>query len=127
MKRSRRRNCNTVNAASLARWIVMTAFLALAGLSYVYLTLQLYHLGERRKAVENELTSLRSQNDVATGQIQAFTSRSALQRRLKEGYLKMIPISEANSLRPTTPPRTPDEHTTQPVVNPSAEPRIQTA
>jgi hypothetical protein len=54
-----------VNAASLARWIVMTVFLALAGLAYVYLTLQLYHLGERRKAVENELASLRTQNDVA--------------------------------------------------------------
>ncbi len=38
----------------------MTAFLALAGLSYVYLTLQLYHLGERRKAVENELGNLHS-------------------------------------------------------------------
>src|SRR6266536_2368801 len=120
MNRSHRRNCNTVNAASLARWIVMTAFLALAGLSYVYLTLQLYHLGERRKAVENELTSLRSQNDVATGQIQAFTSRSALQRRLKEGYLKMIPIYEANIVRLTIPPRSPDEDTIQPVVNPSA-------
>ena len=69
MNRSRRRNCNTVNAASLARWIVMTAFLALAGLAYVYLTLQLYHLGERRKAVENELATLHTQNDVAAGQI----------------------------------------------------------
>jgi hypothetical protein len=120
MNRSRQRNCNTVNAASLARWIVMTAFLALAGLSYVYLTLQLYHLGERRKAVENELISLRTQNDVATAQIAAFTSRSALQRRLKEGYLKMIPISEANIVRLTIPPRSPDEDTIQPVVNPSA-------
>ena len=85
MNRSRRRNCNTVNAASLARWIVMTVFLALAGLAYVYLTLQLYHLGERRKAVENELASLRTQNDVAAGQIAALASRTALQRRLKEG------------------------------------------
>jgi hypothetical protein len=119
MNRSRQRNCNTVNAASLARWIVMTAFLALAGLSYVYLTLQLYHLGERRKAVENELISLRTQNDVATAQIAAFTSRSALQRRLKEGYLKMIPISEANIVRLTIPPRSPDEDTIQPVANPS--------
>jgi len=42
MNRSRRKNWNAVNAASLARWIVVTAFLALAGLSYVYLTLQLY-------------------------------------------------------------------------------------
>jgi hypothetical protein len=120
MNRSRQRNSNTVNAASLARWIVMTAFLALAGLSYVYLTLQLYDLGERRKTVEKELISLRTQNDVASAQIAAFTSRSALQRRLKEGYLKMIPISEANIVRLTIPPRSPDEDTIQPVVNPSA-------
>jgi hypothetical protein len=120
MNRSHRRNCNTVNAASLARWIVMTAFLALAGLSYVYLTLQLYHLGERKKAAENELISLRTQNDIASAQIAALTSRSALQRRLKEGYLKMIPISDAHIVRLTIPPRSPDEDTIQPVVNPSA-------
>ena len=119
MKRSRRRNHNTVNAASLARWIAMTAFLALAGLSYVYLTVQLYHLGERRKAVETELVSLHTQNDVASGQIEALISRSALQRRLKEGYLKMVPISEANIVRLTIPPRS-DEDAIQPVVNPSA-------
>ena len=119
MKRSRRRNWNAVNAASLARWIVVTVFLALVGLSYVYLTLQLYHLGERRKAVENELVSLRTQNDVAGVQIAALTSRSALQRRLKEGYLKMVPISENNIVRLTIPARAADEDAIQPVVNPS--------
>ena len=51
----------------------MTAFLAVAGLSYVYLTLQLYHLGERRKAVEDELVSLRTKNDEASVQIEALT------------------------------------------------------
>jgi hypothetical protein len=120
MNRSRRRNCNAVNAASLARWIVVTAFLALAGLSYVYLTLQLYHLGERRKAVEDELVRLRTQNAFDSTQIQALTSRSALQRRLKEGYLKMVPISEANIVRLTIPPRSAEEDAIQPVVNPSA-------
>jgi len=119
MNRSRRRNCNAVNAASLARWIVVTAFLALAGLSYVYLTLQLYHLGERRKAIENELASLRTQNDVTNAQIAALTSRSALQRRLKEGYLKMIPISENNIVRLTIPARSAEENAIQPVANPS--------
>jgi hypothetical protein len=119
MNRSRRRNCNAVNAASLARWIVMTAFLAVAGLSYVYLTLQLYHLGEHRKAIENELVTLRAQNDIASGQITALTSRSALQRRLKEGYLTMIPISEANIVRLTIPARSTDEDAIQPVANPS--------
>ncbi len=118
MNRSRRRNCNTVNAASLARWIVMTAFLAMAGLAYVYLTLQLYHLGERRKAVENELVSLRTQNDVAAGQIATLTSRSALQRRVKDGYLKMIPVSESKIVRLTMPMRSADEETIRPVANP---------
>jgi len=119
MNRSRRRNWNAVNAASLARWIVVTAFLALAGLSYVYLTLQIYHLGERKKAIENELASLRTQNDVASAQIAALTSRSALQRRLKEGYLKMIPISESSIVRLTIPARSAEENAIQPVANPA--------
>jgi len=119
MNRSRRKNCNSVNAASLARWIVVTAFLALAGLGYVYLTLQLYHLGDRRKAAENELATLRTQTDIASAQIAALTSRSALQRRLKEGYLKMLPISEGNIVRLTIPARSADENAIQPVANPS--------
>jgi hypothetical protein len=119
MKRSSRRNHNAVNAASLARWIVMTAFLALAGLSYVYLTVQLYYLGERRKAVEDELVSLRIKNHEASAQIENLTSRSALQHRLKEGYLKMVPISEANIVRLTIAPLSADEDAIQPVNNPS--------
>src|SRR5438270_13595535 len=107
MNRSRRQKCNEVNAASLARWIVMTAFLAVAGLGYDHLTLQLYHLGERRKAIESELVTLRTQNNIPSAQIAAFTSRSAPQRRLKESHLKMIPISEANIVPLTIPARQP--------------------
>ena len=116
MNRSRRKQWNTVNAASLARWIVLTAFLALTGLSYVYLTLQLYHLGDRKKALEIEVANLRMQNEVASAQIAALTSRSALQRRLKEGYLKMIPIAEHNIVRLTMPERNPED-AVQPVSN----------
>jgi cell division protein FtsB len=117
MRRSRRKNWYTVNAASLARWIVLTTFLALTGLSYVYLTIQLYHLGDRKKALENELAGLRTQNDVANAQIAALTSRSALQRRLKEGYLKMIPISDRNIVRLTVPIHPDNEDAVRPVVN----------
>ena len=115
MSRSRR-NWNEVNAASLARWIVLTGFLALTGLCYVYLTLQLYHLGDRKKALENEVTNLRQQNEVASAQIAALSSRAALQRRLKEGYLKMIPIAEHSIVRLTIPNRNPDD-AIQPVSN----------
>jgi hypothetical protein len=120
MNRPRHRNWNRVDAASLARWIVLTAFVALTGLSYVYLTLQLYHLGDRKKALENELAALRTQSDVASVQIAALTSRSALQRRLKEGYLKMIPISEHNIVRLTMPARPEGEDVVQPVANQGA-------
>jgi hypothetical protein len=117
MHAPRRKSFNSVNAASLARWIVITGFLAVTGLIYVYLTLQLYHLGDQKKALENELTSLRSQNDVASVQIAALTSRSAMQRRLREGYLRMIPITEQNIVRLSAPPRARGEDALQPVAN----------
>ena len=117
MHAPRRKNFNSVNVASLARWIVLTGFLALTGLVYVYLTLQLYHLGDRKKALENELANLRSQNDVANVQVAALTSRAALQRRLKEGYLKMIAIAEQNIVRLNVPRPQRPEDAVQPVAN----------
>src|SRR5205823_10368400 len=114
---TRRKNVNQVDAASLARWIVITGFLALAGLCYVYLTLQLHRLGDRKKILETELANIRTENDLASVQVTALTSRSALQRRLKEGYLKMVPITEQSivrlaPIRPAT-----DEDAIRPVAN----------
>ena len=112
-----RKQLNTINAASLARWIVLTACLAIVGLIYVYQTVQLYHLGDRKKELEREIVNVRAENDVAQVQIAALTSRSALQRRLKEGYLKMIPISDQNIVRLNPPTGTLGEDAVQPVVN----------
>ena len=118
MRQARHKSRNPVNAASLARWIVLTAFLALTGLSYVYLTIQLYHLGDRKKALETELGGLRTQNDVASAQIAALTSRSALQRQFKQGYLKMTPIAEHNIVRLTVPIHPDNEDSVRAVANP---------
>src|SRR5438477_12553664 len=106
---------NRLNAASLARWVVMTALLAVAGLSYVYLTLQLHWLGDRQKAIATGLAGLRKQNDVANVEIAALTSRSALQRRMTEGYLKMVPIAEQNIGRLAPLPPGPADNATRPV------------
>jgi hypothetical protein len=116
MNRSRRKNWNVVNAPSLARWIVITGLLALTGLIYVYLTIQLYHLGDQKKALEKSLADLRMQNEMAKVQIATLTSRSALQHRLKEGYLKMIPIAERDIVRLNS-SRTPGDDGVQPVTN----------
>src|SRR3712207_285456 len=99
MQRSRRQQFNPINAPSLARWIILTAFVAVTGLIYVYLSVQAHQLGDRKKALESELASVRFQNNEASVQIAALTSRAALQRRLKEGYLKMLPIAEQHIVR----------------------------
>jgi cell division protein FtsL len=117
MQRHRRQQFNAINVASLARSIVITGFLAVVGLIYVYLTVQLYHLGDRKKALEKEIANLRVENDVANVQIATLTSRQALQRRLKEGYLKMVPISETNIVRLNPASSVPQEDAVQPVVN----------
>jgi len=117
MQRARRKQFNPINAPSLARWIVITAFLSLTGLIYVYLSLQLYDLGKQKSKLEQNLTALRSESDVASGQIAALTSRSALQRRLKEGYLKMFPIAEQNIVRLNALPVPRGDDANQPFVN----------
>jgi hypothetical protein len=99
MNRSRRKKFNTIDAPSLARWIVITIFFALIGLIYVYRTIQLHDLATEKDRLEKELVSVRKERDVASDQIAALTSRSALQRRLKEGYITMIPIAERNIVR----------------------------
>ena len=45
---NRSKQLNRLGAVSLARWIVVTALLAVAGLCYVYLSLQLHRLGDRK-------------------------------------------------------------------------------
>jgi hypothetical protein len=117
MNRRRRKNFNPIDAPSLARWIVIAGFLAATGLSYVYLTVQLHHQGVQRRALEQELIATRTQNEDAKVQIAALTSRTALQRRLKEGYLKMIPITEQSIVRLNAPLRSASEDELQPVVN----------
>lgn len=117
MNHRRRKSFNPIDAASLARWIVLTVFAAVTGLSYVYLTLQLHHQGVQQSSLEQELAATRTQNEDARVQIAALTSRTALQRRLKEGYLKMIPITEQSIVRLNAPARAAGEDEVQPVVN----------
>ena len=113
----RRQKFNPINAPSLARWIVIFTFLAATGLSYVYLSVQLHTLGTQRKKLERELSEVRTQSEDARVQIAALTSRTALKRRLQEGYLKMIPISEQSIVRLNLPLHPLGEDELRPVVN----------
>ena len=121
-QRRRRKNFNPIDAPSLARWIVIAAFAAATGLSYVYLTVQLHHQGVQKKLLEQELVAVRMQNEDAKVQIAALSSRTALQRRLQEGYLKMIPITDQSIVRLNSPARPRGEDEVQPVANQRGNP-----
>ena len=88
-----KRHTNRLHFASLLRAIIVTAFLGAAGLSYVYLKNQLHVSGTQRKALEQELNNLISENNVMEAQISRLTSHTALQRRLDEGFIKLVPIT----------------------------------
>ncbi|MEO6969275.1 MAG: hypothetical protein ABI217_00060 [Chthoniobacterales bacterium] len=122
MNQRRRKNFNPIDAPSLARWIVIATFAAATGLSYVYLTVQLHHQGVQKKLLEEELVAVRVQNEDAKVQIAALTSRTALQRRLREGQLKMIPITEQSIVRLNISGRPPGDDEVQPVVNERGNP-----
>jgi hypothetical protein len=117
MNRRRRKNFNPIDAPALARWIVISVFGAVTGLSYVYLSVQLHHQGLQRRALEQELVATRTQNEDARVQIAALTSRTALQRRLKEGYLKMVPIAEQSIVRLNRPGQMLEQTELRPVLN----------
>lgn len=117
MNRRRRKNFNPIDAPSLVRWIVIATFLATTGLSYVYLTVQLHHQGLQRRQLEQELVATRMQNEDAKVQMGALTSRAALQRRLKEGALQMVPITDQHIVRLNSSSQSAGGDELQPVVN----------
>ncbi len=98
-----KRRTNRLQFAVLLRGVIITVFLGVAGLSYVYLKNQLHVCGTQRKALEQELNALISENNVLEAQISRLTSRSALQRRLDEGFVKMVPITSQALVRVHTP------------------------
>ena len=90
---SKRQN-NRLQFAALLRWVVITAFLGVAGLSYLYLKNQLFVLGTHRHAMEQELRDLIAQNNVLENRVASLTSFTALQRKMDDGFLKMVPMAE---------------------------------
>lgn len=116
-QRRRRKHLNPIDAPALARWVVISIFGAATGLSYVYLTVQLHHLGVQRHAIEQEMVAIHAQNEDAHVQIGALTSRVAIERRLKEGYLKLVPIIDQSIVRLNPAAHRSGEDEVQPVVN----------
>lgn len=88
-----KRHSNRLQCASMLRWVIVAAFLGVAGLSYVFLKNQIHLCGTQRKALESELTLIKAENNVMEARIAQLTSRAELQRKLNSGFIKLVPIA----------------------------------
>ncbi len=99
MNSNHKRQTNRLQFAPLMRGVIFTAFVGVAGLSYVYLKNQLHVCCAQRQVLEQDLHELISENNVMEAQIARLTSHTALQRRLDEGFIKLMPISNQSLVR----------------------------
>ena len=96
---NRRRHVNAVPLASIAIWIVVATFACATGLAYVYCKNDLHATGVKIKALEKEYAELMTQNEVVRSKINLRSSRAELQRRLAEGFIKLVPITDDRIVR----------------------------
>jgi hypothetical protein len=81
---NRRRHANVLPIASLATWILLAGFAAMAGLYYVYCKNQLHTRGGAIKALEKELVELKTQNEVVRSRIAVLSSPTELKKRREQ-------------------------------------------
>lgn len=79
----------------ILRSVVGAAFLAATGLSFLCLKHGLHVAGGRKRTLETELRDLSQRGRVLDAQIAELTSRTALQGRLKDGFIHMVEIPAA--------------------------------
>jgi hypothetical protein len=85
--------------AALVRWVVAAFFLCTAGLCYVYFKNEMQTTGNEIRSLEGQLSTLRTQDDMERAQIDRLSSQSYLERRLAEGFIHLMPITEDRIVR----------------------------
>lgn len=103
MAGNRRKHSNTVQVGSLLKWVIATFFLGIVGLSYVYLSNQMHTRSNEIGKLEKELGELKVLNEEAEARIAQLSSRTVLQRRLNEGFIKMVAITDDRIVRVSAP------------------------
>jgi len=101
---NRYRTNNGIEIPLLAQWLVVFFVIGLLGLFFVYLKNQQHAIGEQTRLVEAKMSELHAHHDALIAKVTALTSRGALQKRLDEKYLDLVPIAETAIAR-TTPAR----------------------
>jgi hypothetical protein len=94
MSQNRRRHNNPVPVGDLSPWIMVAIIVLIGCLTCVYYMNLRLTRGHEIKDLERELADLKTRNDALRPHLAELSSRTALQRRLNEGFVKMVPITQ---------------------------------
>lgn len=99
MATNRRRHTNNVPVAGLLRWGILAIFFVVTGLGYLHFKNGMHATGNEIKALERQLAEINTQNEMVRSKISHLSSRSQLQKRLSEGFIRMTPITDDRIVR----------------------------
>ena len=95
MSRNRHRHQkNPLPVSAISLWLLIAGVALLGGMSWVYFKNQIHASGSEIKGLERELANLNTQNEVLRSKITERSSRTALRKRLNDGFIQMIPITQ---------------------------------
>ena len=100
---NRKKANNGIEVPLLTQWLVLFFVLGLSGLFFVYLKNQQHAIGKQTHIIEGQLIGARAHNDALIAKITELTSRGALQHKLDERYLELVPIHETAIARISIP------------------------
>jgi uncharacterized protein involved in exopolysaccharide biosynthesis len=99
MAQNKFRHENKVQAGPFLWWLLILGLVGIAALYYVQLKNSIHASGARVKVLERELAELVTQDEVIRAKIALLSSRSVLQKRLDEGFIKLMPITDDRLVR----------------------------
>ncbi len=91
-----------MKVTSMALWVVGAVFAGVVGLRYVSLTNQIHATGRQINELEVEAKEIDGQMRSAAKKVSDFTSHKELNRKLNEGFIKMVKITDDRVVHITT-------------------------
>ncbi len=92
MNANQRRHQNKVPVRSLSPGVLIALIALMAAMPWVYFKNQLVANGRVQRGLEEEIVALSARNSALDVQIATLSSRKALQKRLEEGVIAMLPV-----------------------------------
>lgn len=89
---SKLRHQNKVPVRSLSPGVLIAVIVLMGAMPWVYFKNQLVAGGRVQRGLEERLTELCARNKVLEVRIASLSSRTALQARLDEGLISMVPL-----------------------------------